>query len=162
LDLLGLLYLLYVFTIILFQIGWSGYLKEMGIGERGNILIKMGARLEGGGFEPGGAWRFGVFVKGVNVGLLISFLVLNPTVLNLIWVILMVGGISIMTFLLCRPRGYDRPKELKRMSLMEILSIYAPIPLIVGWVWAVPLMVIGVFYFIYVNKALWGVSYPKV
>jgi len=32
-----------------------------------------------------------------------------------------------MTTLLCMPRDYDRVKDLKRMSIMEIISIYAPI-----------------------------------
>jgi len=70
--------------------------------------------------------------------------------------------VGAMTALLCMPRDYDRATELKRMSLMEILSIYAPIPLMLPWMDATVLMILGVIYFIGVNRALWGVSYPKV
>lgn len=46
LGVLGTLYLAFVFFTILFQISWSGHLKEMGQEERSNILIKMGAELK--------------------------------------------------------------------------------------------------------------------
>ena len=47
-------------------------------------------------------------------------------------------------------------------SIMEILSIYAPIPLLMPWLYAVPLMVLGVAYFYSMNRLLWRTSYPKV
>ncbi|GAH19832.1 unnamed protein product, partial [marine sediment metagenome] len=40
---IGWWYLAYTFTVILFQISYSGHLKEMGQAERSNLLIKMGA-----------------------------------------------------------------------------------------------------------------------
>jgi len=83
----------------------------------------------------------------------------GPTV---IWFTFVLLGVGVMTALLCMPRDYDRATELKRMSFMEIISIYAPIPLMLPWALAVSLMAAGVAYFYAVNKTLWGVSYPRV
>jgi len=156
---LGWLYLGYIFTVILFQISWSGHLKEMGVAERSNLLIKMGARLEGGGFEPGYSFLYGMGVKAVGLWLLSQMI---SGVVEVAWYVSSVVGIAALCGVLCMPRRYDRDKELKKMSLMEILSIYAPIPLMVGWGAASVLMACGVIYFYAMNKALWGVSYPKV
>jgi len=158
----GWWYLAYTFTIILFQISWSGHLKEMGQAERSNLLIKMGASLRDGFFDPGWAFLYGFAVKGVSLYFLIRMMgpiLSGPTV---IWFTFVLLGVGVMTALLCMPRGYVRKKELKRMSVMEIISIYAPIPLMISWDLAVPLMLIGAVYFVAVNRLLWGVSYPKV
>lgn len=157
----GWWYLAYVFTVILFQISWSGHLKEMGQAERSNLLIKMGASLRDGWFDPGWALLYGVGVK------ILSFFLLAQLVDTSLWtpIIWLVGALvslSIMTVQLCHHRFYFRPDELKRMSLMEILSIYAPIPLMVPWGQALLLMATGVVYFYLMNRVLWGVSYPKV
>ena len=159
---LGSLYLLYVFTVILFQISYSGHLKEMGQSERSNILIKMGARLEGGRFEPGLAVLYGAAVKLASICVLAQ--IMGPPLYGpaLIWFILTLSGMGAMTTLLCMPRDYDRATELKRMSIMEIISIYAPIPLMLPWSYAIVLMAAGIVYFVEINKLLWGVSYPKV
>ena len=158
----GWWYLAYTFTIILFQISWSGHLKEMGQAERSNLLIKMGASLRNGFFEPGWAFLYGFAVKGVSLYILIKMMgpiLSGPTV---IWFTFVLLGVGVMTALLCMPRDYDRATELKRMSFMEIISIYAPIPLMLPWALAVSLMAAGVAYFYAVNKTLWGVSYPRV
>jgi 4-hydroxybenzoate polyprenyltransferase len=155
---LGSLYLAYIFTIILFQTSWSGHLKEMGVAERSNLLIKMGARLNSSRFEPSYALCYGVTVK-----LFACWLLYRMTRLSqIVWYVLLVAGILAMTILLCMPRRYDRDKELKKMSLMEILSIYAPIPLLIDWAPAAVLMICGVLYFYLANRLLWGVSYPRV
>jgi len=79
------------------------------------------------------------------------------------WVVATSVGIFVMTYLLCTPRRYVREEELKRMSLMEVISIFSPIPLVVGWLWAIPLMMWGLGYFYLLNKALWGVvTHPRV
>jgi 4-hydroxybenzoate polyprenyltransferase len=156
------LYLIYVFTVILFQISWSGHLKEMGQSERSNILIRMGASLRDGRFDPGRAFLYGFGVKMISLFILGMLMELNKTPLREVWLYLVIFGVFVMTILLLLPREYDRARELKWMSLMEILSIYAPIPLMLPWVWAFPLMLMGVAYFYLMNRALWGVAYPKV
>ena len=158
----GWWYLAYTFTVILFQISWSGHLKEMGQAERSNLLIKMGASLRDGLFEPGWAFLYGFAVKGASLyalAMIMGPILSGPAV---IWFIFILVGMGTMTALLCMPRPYDRATELKRMSMMEILSIYAPIPLMVPWGQALTLMATGVAYFYLMNRALWGVSYPKV
>ena len=155
-------YLAYTFTVILFQISYSGHLKEMGQAERSNLLIKMGASLRDGFFDPGWAFLYGCAVKGVSLYILIRMMgpiLFGPAV---VWFMFILLGVGAMTALLCMPRDYDRATELKRMSFMEILSIYAPIPLMLPWNQALLLMASGVAYFYLMNRALWGVSYPKV
>ena len=158
----GWWYLAYVFTIILFQISWSGHLKEMGQAEGSNLLIKMGARLIDGFFEPGWSFLYGFAIKGASLYILAR--IMGPVLSGpaVIWFSFILLGVGIMTGLLCMPRPYYRPDELKRMSLMEIVSIYAPIPLMVPWGQALLLMATGVAYFYLMNRALWGVAYPKV
>jgi len=163
---LGQLYLVYVFLVILFQISWSGHLKEMGQSERSNILIKMGARVspwrEGEIFQPGWAGIYGVAVKIADICLLYWVLLSAFTIDRLAWfvsiMVLMIFFLSLLTL----PRPYIRSSELKNMSGMEIISIYAPIPLMIPWSYAIVLMIAGILYFVGINRWLWGVSYPRV
>jgi hypothetical protein len=158
----GRWYLAYVFTVILFQISWSGHLKEMGQAERSNLLILMGARLIGGLFEPGWAAIYGVAVKGAGIYVLSRLLLINYDLMRVCWFVAASALMGFMTALLVAPRDYRRDIELRRMSLMEIISIYGVIPLMLPCIWAVPLMILGVVYFVSVNRALWGVSHPRV
>jgi len=156
------IYLTYVFLVILFQISWSGHLKEMGQSERSNILIKMGASLKDGRFDPGRAFLYGFSIKMISLFILGILMESNKTPLREVWLYLVIFGVFVMTIFLLIPREYDRARELKRMSIMEIISIYAPIPLMLPWSYAIVLMIAGIVYFVGVNRALWGVSYPKV
>lgn len=158
----GLWYLAYTFTVILFQISWSGHLKEMGQAERSNLLIKMGARLVADWFKPGWALFYGLGIKIAGVVVLGRILQLNFTLIRVVWYVLILILTGIMIGLLCFPHTYVREKELKRMSLMEIISIFGPIPLMMPLGHAAFLMMIGAVYFVGVNRLLWGVLYPKV
>lgn len=167
---LGWLYLAFVFFTILFQISWSGHLKEMAQEERSNILVKMGARLETHfiakeirkHFFPGRARWYGLAVKAVNVALAWVILYKNYRIFSLHTTTLF--SVIAMVFLrrLTVPRMYERARELKNMSLMEISTIYMPLPLFLNPPAAVVLMLIGIVYFFLVNKLLWAVPYPKV
>lgn len=162
LDRLGWLLLVYFFMTILFQISWSGHLKELELKERSNILVKMGARVEKGTFLPGYAAVYGLIIKVINVPILASLLIegLDPS--KMLWLGVMTVSTSVtLAYLIC-PRRYNRAKELRNMSIMEILTIYTPIPLVLPWLEATILMLFGVAYFILMNKALWGVEYPRV
>ena len=160
---LGLLLLAYFFMTILFQISWSGHLKELELREHSNILVKMGAKVENGNFEPSYALVYGGVIKFVNVpilgGLLLGF---NLDVFRLIWLCLMIALVCRYLFKLIQPREYVRERELFNMSIMEVLTIYTPIPLVLPWLEAIILMAMGIVYFFGMNKALWRVSYPAV
>jgi len=197
LDNLGALYLTYVFFTILFQISWSGFIKEIGIRERSNILSRMGAHLDvtwkgEREFKPGKAVFYGVSVKGFNLflgGLLLWFSIGPPrlecfqgnlddvlptcvvagilvTLVNRVilcsFYIFFVGLALLYLHKLTKTRIYNRGKELLNMSLLEISTIYLPIPLMLGILEASILMVIGVLYFFTVNLMLWGKLYPRV
>jgi len=159
----GWLLLAYFFMTILFQISWSGHLKELELREHSNILVKMGAKVENGNFEPSYAIVYGAVIKLVNIPILGGLLlVFNFDVFRLIWLCFMMILVCPYLSKLIRPREYVRERELLNMSIMEILTIYTPIPLVLPWLEAIILMVIGVVYFFGMNKVLWRVSYPAV
>jgi len=174
LDSLGWLLLGYFFMTVLFQISWSGHLKELEIKERSNILIKMGAGIrrivsteKGSTYEermfvPGKSWVYGYVVKVIN--LIFAFLLWSLTrdLVKLVILLLFSAAIITMLHRLITTRPYKREKELRNMSVMEILTIYLPIPLVLPWLEATILMLFGVAYFVLMNKALWGVEYPRV
>ena len=166
LDNLGLLYLAYVFLTILFQISWSGFIKEMQIGERSNILTRMGALLEltkgEKEFKPGKSIFYAYFIKVFN--LILGGFLLWPLYswARLIWYVVLVGFASFYLDKLTKPRIYERGKELLSMSIMEILTIYVPIPIMLGVLEASTLCGLGVLYFFSINIMLWGKPYPRV
>lgn len=168
LDRLGWLLLAYFFTTILFQISWSGHLKELELKERSNILVKMGARIYEGeqskGFLPGKAWIYGCVVKLFNVPVLgVLILIEGFNFTRLLWLSPLTVLVGYALFKLIKPREYIREKELRNMSMMEILTIYTPIPLVLPWLESIILMVFGVAYFWSMNKCLWGVAtHPRV
>jgi len=164
LDKLGWLLLAYFFTTILFQTSLSGHLKELELGERSNILVKMGAKIEHGYFLPGKATFYGLCIKLVNIPILGSLMLSeNITPSRAIWLALITMLSCYLLAKLVLPRRYVREKELRNMSLMEILTIFTPIPLLLPWLEAGLLMLFGVIYFWGMNKLLWGVaSHPRV
>jgi len=174
LDSLGWLLLGYFFMTVLFQISWSGHLKELEVKERSNILIKMGAgiertvRVHGGSpheerrFVPGKSWFYGYSVKVVNLSFAFFLWTLTYDLVRLVILLLFSVLIVTMLHLLITTRPYIREKELRKMSLMEIFTIYMPIPLVLPWLEAIILMLFGVAYFILMNKLLWGTDYPRV
>jgi len=156
LGFIGVLWLGYVFFTILFQISYSGFVKELELRERSNILVRMGARLEGGRFHPGGAWLYGWAVKLLN--LLFGLLLLSWTSIGF-WSL---GAVAVyLLYQLTRPRAYDRARELSMMSLEEIATIYIPLFLLQPFQ-AVLLGGLGVVYFYGMNRWLWEASFPRV
>jgi hypothetical protein len=166
LNMTGWLYLGYIFFVILFQIGWSGCLKELEIKERSNILAKMGAQVtvekEEKHFSPGWSWFFAWFTKGFN--LLFGALLLWQNYSLVTLVIYCIFFVLIITSLykLTKPRVYNRNKELLSMSIMEILSIYLAPWLMLNPSTVIILEVIGVIYFFGVNLWLWKMPAPRV
>jgi len=63
---------------------------------------------------------------------------------------------------LTKERRYDRSRDLITMSIMEIATIFMPIPIMCGWVKGAILMLSGVGYFFLMNAILWERTYPRV
>jgi hypothetical protein len=167
LSILGLTYLGYVFFTILYQISWSGFVKEMQVREKSNIIAKMGAHLDVGWrgqkqFVPGRARFYALFIKGFNVMFGAVLLWLQFTLVRLVVFVILLIPIAFYLYKTTKQRPYDRPKELMQMSMMEILTIFLPIPLLLEPVEAAVLMLAGVVYFFAINKILWGTLYPRV
>ena len=166
LDTVGYLYLGYVFCTILFQIAYSGFLKEIEVKERSNLLVKMGAGVvEEKGlkrFNPSGSRIFGWLVKALNLFFGFLLLLQNYSLVRL--VVFVIFSILILHRLhqLTKPRIYIRGKELLSMSIMEILTIYLAPWLMLDPLTTVVLEIIGVVYFFGINKAIWSVPYPAV
>lgn len=159
---LGWVLLGYFFFTILYQISWSGHLKDIGTGERGNLLVRLGAGVSGNYFWPGKARVWGWAVKLINLGLGV-WIFLHQKAWWLVW---WVGLCAVLILMLLvkqtRARHYDRGAELRAMSAMEVATIYLPVPLVLGWELAGSLMLLGIIYFVGMNKVLWGVGYPRV
>lgn len=167
---LGMVYVGYVFFTIMFQTSWSGFIKEMQIRERSNILTRMGALLEVGkgkekgeqAFKPGKSRFYAYSIKGFNLVLGGLLLYLRYSLVRLVWYVFLVAVASFYLHRLAKPRVYERGKELLHMSLEEIATIYLPIPLMLGLVEASTLMLVGMGYFFGCCLLLWGKPYPKV
>jgi len=171
---IGWIYLAYVFFTILFQISYSGFIKELEIGERSNILTRMGAFLDVTWkgeklFKPGYAIFYGLSIKGLNLflgGLLLWSSMGLVMLVDLIsrWVFYgFFAGLALFyLYKLIRPRIYERGNELLNMSLEEICTIYAPILIMLGFLEGSILMVAGVLYFFGINLWLWKKPFPRV
>lgn len=169
---LGWVLIGYFFFTVLFQISWSGNLKEMSVQERSNLLIRLGAVLGGfmvpaerGGklyFDPGNSIYYGYGVKLANLALGAVLLYLVFSWQGLISLLLF-GSIALY-FLhqLTKRREYTRDRELLNMSLEEIATIYLPILIVVPLVPALALMAFGAVYFFGINKLLWAAPHPRV
>jgi len=167
LSLLGITLIAYYFFTILFQIAWSGHLKELQIRERSNLLIKLGAKLDVNWkgekiFIPGNARYFGWSVKIINLIIGFFLMIQKFTLVRLVISVILGSLVIYQLNQLTKKRIYNRGKELFNMSIMEILTIYFPLPIVLDYVTAIILMIFGVVYFFGINKILWKVPYPKV
>lgn len=167
LSTLGLIYLGYVFFTILYQISWSGFVKEMKVREKSNVIAKMGAYLDidhrgAKRFIPGKARFYAWFAKGVNIMFGALLLWLQFTLARLVTFSILLIPIVFYLYKTTKQRPYDRGKELMQMSVMEIFTIFLPIPLLLAPAEAAVLMLVGVAYFFAINKILWETPYPRV
>lgn len=173
-DRTGGLYLCYAWLTLMFQISWEGFLKDMELDERSNLIKVLGGRLrpvyckESSTepnytlFEPG-HWGgfYAIAVKVINL-IVPSLLIRRYTLLNTAWYYGMCSVALFLAWLLIAPRIYVRSRELLNMSMMEVVTIYLIVPIILPWSTAIPLMVLGVAYFFGINLILWGKPYPRV
>jgi hypothetical protein len=157
-----LLYMAYTFILFAYQISYSGFLKDIGLAERSNIMSRMGAGVRDGVFVPGRAGIYAWALKASSIAVLAGILHLRMSTAGLLWIPVPVAAILVLLRLQTVGRPYRRDRELKLMSLMEIFSIYAPVPLLVDPVPAAVLMASGVVYFYGMNAWLWGASFPRV
>jgi len=185
-DLVGILYGIYIFLLIMFQISWDGSLKDLTQPEKSNILIKLGVCIRDVEvklpriFNPGIVVRtldelyvprkakiyaYSLKFSSLLVALFMIFLQFNePTILIIAMIYFIIVSLLSYTFWkdLVKTQLWNRPKLLAVMSYEQIFSIYLPIPLIMEPVLALFLMSTGVVYFVKMNKWLWDSSYPKV
>ncbi len=163
-DTVGYLLLSFIFFTLLFQVSWSGHIKELGQKEKSNILLKMGLHFEGKKVVvPSYAKVYGIFVKSFNLflGYLIIWELFSPV--KLVYMGILTVLVIFFLHQLTKTRIYQREKELRNMSMMEVLTIYAVPPLVLSPIPAATLMAIGVVYFFGMNKILWGTSsFPRV
>jgi len=163
----GLLYVLYSFFTILFQISFSGFLKELSMRERSNILTRMGAKIDVTWkgekvFKPRKAIYYGVAVKVANLSVGFLLLMAQFNISRLAWYLVVAGLALFFLYKLVKPRVYIRGKELLSMSLEEIATIYIIPILMLDVMTAGVLMVIGVLYFFGINLWLWEKPFPRV
>ena len=149
-------YALYIMFTILFQISWSGYLKEIEVEEQANMLRRLGARVEDGWFRaPVGAKLWGIGIKLGNVVTGCYLISLLPFWMQVVPAVLL-GLVIAMLFLLVEDRRWDRSRELRNMSLMEIFTIYAGMFMVMPIQEAAVLALFGIAWFTLMNRLLWS------
>lgn len=153
---------LYCFLMVAWQTAYAGHLKDLLQGERSNVLLKLGMRLENGGLHGGKAKWFGMILKVAQ--LLAAFLLLLVlfTPAKLVWYVLLSGVALLLTYKLVKDREWDRKRDMLRMSLEEAAVILLPVPLVLSWGVAVVLVVGSLVYFFAVNRLVWGRVYPAI
>ena len=151
------LYMLYIMFTIWFQIGWSGYLKEIQVEEQANLLRKLGVRVENEYLHvPVIAKLFGGAVKAGNVATaLLLIRSMDISTASFIAVVILLSIVVYMMFRLLRTRRWDRNDELKKMSIMEIATIYAGMFTVMPIHEATTLAIFGIAWFTAMNKYLW-------
>ena len=152
----NLLYALYIMFTIWFQIGWSGYLKEIEVSKQANLLRRLGAGVEDGWFRASKiAKLFGAVVKLGNFCLGVVMLYYVDFWRQVIGAFLLVAMWAMLDLCVLRNRKWDRLKELKNMSLMEIVTIYLGMFLVMPLAEALVLAGFGLAWFTLMNKYLW-------
>jgi len=166
LDTIGLLYVLNVAFIQLFEIGVEGNLKELpaaGLVERRNWLNVLGGKYENGKFKSSlGVFLYGFIVKALGLSFGWTIISMNFTFARGIWGALLTPLIWYLFNKLISTRVYNRKNELINMSLMEIASIFFVIPILLDWITASILMTSAIIYFFIMNLWLWKMPAPKV
>ena len=161
------LYVVYTVLTLLFQISYSGFLKEITVGEQSNVLCKMGAHVdEHGYYHASYAQIYAYIIKAMTLAIAVIMVlrVVDPLeqLLCGVWLFIMGGLLIKAVSKLCVSREYKRDKELMNMSIVEIITIFIPIPIMIGFVEAGILMFVCVVYFFAMNKLIWKANVPKV
>ncbi|MDP2217181.1 MAG: UbiA family prenyltransferase [Methanolobus sp.] len=143
---LGGLVMVYMGLTILYQIAYEGELKDLEADEA-NLLRYLGAKVEKGFLYPGKAALLSSFkLAGIAVLLLINMK------------FYVFAGAMVMfylVYLLTVQRVWNHGKELTRVAVMEIITIYMLVIAVMPWREAVTLMTFGIVYYISMNKFMW-------
>ncbi|MEM0232606.1 MAG: UbiA family prenyltransferase [Candidatus Nezhaarchaeales archaeon] len=163
----NVLYALYIMFTIWYQIGWSGYLKEIEVEYQANMLRRLGVRVVDSVLKiPTKAKIYGLTLKLGNLVTAYFLLIDIAKFENITTIIVssvLVGLIVSNLLKTLKTRGWNRDYELKNMSLMEIYTIYLGMFLAMPLLEALTLAVFGVAWFSIMNRLLWGTRLtPKV
>jgi len=156
---LGIWVASYLFSYTIFSDGYLGHLKELGIRERNNILVKLGARIEDGNFIPNGAVIFALATKIPCILIGSMILTYNMTLVNLIWFIVVGAVIVGILFELTRSHAYNRVRHLKLWVSMSVFDYYLIVPLLLPLPETILLILFGTSYLFAANKWVWNLSY---
>jgi len=178
LGLTGLLLAIAVLMRILFQIGFSGHLKDMDKRERSNILRLMGSDILTVRYRvfkvisPLTRLVFG-YIYHVLYSMVLILLLLSTGVgvvelvitLPVLIVLLLLSARSAISMMPRDAVVWDRDRDLLLMSKAEVYGIFAIVvalsPLI-GYLLSAIMMLGSIGYFVLMNKLLWETPYPKV
>lgn len=151
---LGELVMVYMGLTIMYQIAYEGELKDIEANEA-NLLHYLGARIRPYPgvpciqiFEPGNAAFLSIFkLAGITVLLLIN---------THYYVFAGAMVMFYLLYLLTKNRVWNHGKELTRVAVMEIITIYMLVIAVMPWVEGFVLMVSGIVYYIGMNKLMWN------
>ncbi|MEM2448553.1 MAG: UbiA family prenyltransferase [Candidatus Bathyarchaeia archaeon] len=160
-------YALYMMFTIWYQIGWSGYLKEIEVEYQANMLRKLGVKVENNILKiPTKAKVYGLTLKSGNLVtayFLLIDIVKFENIATIIISSILVGLIVLNLSKTLKTREWNRDYELKNMSLMEIYTIYLGMFLAMPLLEALTLAIFGLAWFSIMNRLLWSTKLtPKV
>jgi len=174
---LGLAFVAYIFTVITFQIGWEGFLKDIKTGERSNLLRVLGCRvirvIDLGDKKIKAVFEWLIIPpRAMTVALIMKLaqVVTSAYIVNVLrtasklvwWAVVMLLSI-ILWWNMVMTREYDHEKDLKLMSFHEVLMFFLPLPIMTTWGIAVITMMGCLSWFMLMNRVLWGTgTHPKV
>jgi len=158
----------YLVLQITYQIMIEGDLKDMDMSEA-SYLRELGVRVEGGRFKASFRARATSFaLKGSSIAVLfVALSVLGGAWYEYIQITIFGFVLVVLDHRLMRERIWEHGDCLRTMALMEVCSTFALVavisPSIGGPVPASGMMVLGIVYFVLMNRFLWGTMLvPKV
>ena len=156
---------LYIFLMILFQIGTSGELKEIERPRERNILRVLGTHVTHGELHVsvrGELYTITIKTLGLGVGLIIAL----HTGASIIVSGILFSLTLLQTMLMLTPGPWDREKKLKEMSRIEILTylyLLSTLHPTIGTTETIILAAAPIAWFTAFNRILWGsIWFPKV
>jgi len=162
---------IFSFLTMMFQISVSGYLKDMEVPQK-NLLIWMGGRVQDNVLHSSPLMiAYSIITRLLPV---VSVLVFIPLLhFNLIFVILflVLEGVTVyLTIMMLQSVTYDRKRELKRMSMIEIINYFSYVFITASLVtrhimlqYITFMILFPVIWFIVMNRIMWGTDlYPNV
>jgi hypothetical protein len=158
------LFLGWVCVQLVFQIDWSGRLKDLTTSEPSWMKL-LGARITNGMFLPGWSLLYAFELQVAQIALGTALLhAAGARGLPMVVVAALLGIVVGLTWArLALPRFHSRVKDLRNMALHEVAATFIGLFAVAPFWVACALAAFGFVWFVFFNRILWGtVVAPRV